>query len=473
MQKSNNYKEASITQGLSREQTWQALQEQPSWDICVVGGGATGLGIALDAAARGFSVVLAEAEDFASGASSRSSKMLHGGVRYLQQLDFALVKEALHERETILANAPHVARVMPFLIPCETLAHAAFYGSGLKLYDLLAGRHSVGRSHYIPSENIKTQAIALKASAHGIQYFDGLFDDARLAQSIASSARQRGAVLMNYCRAEMNGQADDGSDLVSLTRKDNSAQHTLRARCTIFATGAWSGERVAVARGSHIVLRDIGLSSGVLLPKTPDGRVLYMLPWLGHTLIGTTDISVSCPDYSDKAPQDDIDWLLRTSSQALKKPLDAAQITASFVGFRPLVRMPGAGKKSSQFSRAHLVERVADRTLRVVGGKWTTYRRMAQDALDAAIVHGILPKGKPCSTDQLNLSANPLLDNAWLTQGQWSDEQIQKIVISAVQYEAACSAEDILYRRLRTGFTDQSLALKLKPKVEQFLKQFL
>lgn len=473
MQKSNNYKEASSTQGLSRDQTWQALQEEASWDICVVGGGATGLGIALDAAARGFSVVLAEAEDFASGASSRSSKMLHGGVRYLQQLDFALVKEALHERATVLANAPHVARALPFVIPCETLAHAAFYGSGLKLYDLLAGRHNVGRSHYIPAEDINAQASALKASPHGIQYYDGIFDDARLAQSIAISARQRGAILMNYCRAEMNGQADDGSDLVSLTRKDNSAQHTLRARCTIFATGAWSGERVAVARGSHIVLRDIGLSSGVLLPKTPDGRVLYMLPWLGHTLIGTTDISVSCPDYSDTAPQDDIDWLLRTSSQALKTPIDAAQITASFVGYRPLVRMPGAGKKSSQFSRAHLVERVADRTLRVVGGKWTTYRLMAQDALDVAIEHGILSKGKPCSTDQLNLSANPLLDNAWLTQGQWSDEQIQKIVISAVQDEAACSAEDILYRRLRTGFTDQSLALKLKPKVEQFLKQFL
>jgi len=472
MQKSNNYKEASSTQGLSRDQTWQALQEEPSWDICVVGGGATGLGIALDAAARGFSVVLAEAEDFASGASSRSSKMLHGGVRYLQQLDFALVKEALYERATVLANASHVARALSFVIPCETLAHAAFYGSGLKLYDMLAGRHNVGRSHYIPAKDINVQASALKASPHGIQYYDGIFDDARLAQSIALSARQRGAVLMNYCRAEMNGQADDGFDLVSLTRKDNSAQHTLRARCTIFATGAWSGERVAIARGSHIVLRDIGLSSGVLLPKTPDGRVLYMLPWLGHTLIGTTDISVNCPDYSDTAPQDDIDWLLRTSSQALKKPLDAAQITASFVGYRPLVRTPGAGKNSSQFSRAHLVERVTERTLRVVGGKWTTYRRMAQDALDVAIEHGILPKGKPCSTDQLNLSANSLLDSAWLTQGQWSDEQIQKIVKSAVQEEAACSAEDILYRRLRTGFTDQSLALKLKPKVEQCLKQF-
>lgn len=472
MQKSNNGQAAKSAQGLSRDRTWQTIQDQPTWDVCVVGGGATGLGTALDAAARGYSVVLAEAEDFASGASSRSSKMLHGGVRYLQQLDFSLVKEALHERATVLANAPHVARVLPFVIPCESLAHAAFYGSGLKLYDLLAGRHNVGRSHYISSDEISLQASALKTRAHGIQYFDGLFDDARLAQSIALSARQRGAVLMNYCRAEINGQADDGTDLISLTRKDNSEKHTLRARCTILATGAWSGERVAVARGSHIVLRDIGLSSGVLLPKTPDGRVLYMLPWLGYTLIGTTDIGVSHPDYSNTAPQDDIDWLLQTASHALKNPLEATQITASFVGYRPLVRIPGIAKKSSQFSRAHLVERLSERTLRVVGGKWTTYRRMAQDALDAAIVHGILPKSKPCSTDQIALSPNPLLDNAWLTQGQWSDEQIQKIVTSAVQDEAACSVDDILYRRLRTGFTDQALALNLQPKLEHWLKKF-
>lgn len=472
MHPSNKHNEAGSTQGLSRDRTWQALHEQPTWDICVVGGGATGLGTALDAAARGFSVVLAEAEDFASGASSRSSKMLHGGVRYLQQLDFALVKEALQERATVLANAPHVTRVLPFVIPCETLAHTAFYGSGLKLYDLLAGRHSVGSSHYMSSGDIYSQASALKASAHGIQYFDGLFDDARLAQSIARSARHRGAVLMNYCRAEMSGRADDGADVILLTRKDNSEQHTLRARCTIFATGAWSGERVAVARGSHIVLKDIGLSSGVLLPKTSDGRVLYMLPWLGHTLIGTTDIGVNHPDYSDTAPQVDIDWILRTANQALHKPLDATQITASFVGYRPLVRTPGAGKNSSQFSRAHLVERVSERKLRVVGGKWTTYRRMAQDTLDAAIWHGILPKGKPCSTDQLTLSPNPLLDNAWVTQGQWRDEQIQEIVRNAVQEEAACNADDILYRRLRTGFTDQSLAHILRPKIEQWLKTF-
>jgi glycerol-3-phosphate dehydrogenase len=197
-----------------------------------------------------------------------------------------------------------------------------------------------------------------------------------------------------------------------------------------------------------------------------------MLPWLGHTLIGTTDIGVRHPDYSDTAPQDDIGWLLRTASQAMKKPLGVSQVTASFVGYRPLVRTPGTSKNSSQFSRAHLVERLAARTLRVVGGKWTTYRRMAQDALDAAIEQGVLPKAKPCSTAHLTLSPNPLLDNAWRTQGEWSDEQLEKFVQSAVQDEAACNTEDILYRRLRTGFTDQSLARVLQPKVEQLLKKF-
>jgi glycerol-3-phosphate dehydrogenase len=459
------------TQGWRRDQTWQALQGQATWDLCVVGGGATGLGTALDAAARGYSVVLAEAEDFASGASSRSSKMLHGGVRYLQQLDFALVKEALDERATVLANAPHVAQVLPFVIPCESLAHAAFYGSGLKLYDLLAGRRHVGRSHYLSSKAMEAQVGALKAHAHGIQYHDGLFDDARLAQSIARSARERGAVLMNYCRAEIKGPADDGTDLICLTRQDTSAQHIVRARCTIVATGAWSGDRVAVSRGSHIVLKDIGLSSGVLLPQTPDGRVLYMLPWLGHTLIGTTDVSVPRPDYVQQAPQEDIAWLLKTASQVLQKPLEAQQVSASFVGYRPLVRTSQTGKISSQLSRAHLVERVSARSLRVLGGKWTTYRRMAQDALDAAIAHGMLPKARPCSTAHLMLSPNPVLDNAWLTQGRWSEDEIQKIVQSAVQDEAACHAEDILYRRLRTGFTDQALARALQLPIEQWLKR--
>lgn len=455
---------------MPREQTWQAVQGQATWDVCVVGGGATGLGTALDAATRGYSVVLAEAEDFASGASSRSSKMLHGGVRYLQQLDFALVKEALHERANVLANAPHVAQVLPFVIPCASLAHAAFYGSGLKLYDLLAGRRNVGRSHLLSSKQVMAQASALRPSAHGIQYYDGLFDDARLAQSIARSARQRGAVLMNYCRADIRGQADDGAALITLNRKDTAEQHSLRARCTIFATGAWSGERVAVARGSHIVLPDIGLSSGVLLPKTPDGRVLFLLPWQGHTLIGTTDIAVTQPDYLDTAPPEDIDWLLRTASQALQQPLQASQVSASFVGYRPLVRPPGAHKNSSQFSRAHLVERTAERSLRVVGGKWTTYRRMAQDVLDAAVEHGILPPAAPCSTADLALSPNPLLDHAWQTQGQWSDAQLQQFVASAVQDEAACTADDVLYRRLRTGFTNQALAQTLRPQVERWLK---
>jgi glycerol-3-phosphate dehydrogenase len=462
------------TQGYRRAQTWQAVQQQATWDVCVIGGGATGLGIALDAAERGYSVVLAEAQDFASGASSRSSKMLHGGVRYLQQLDFALVKEALYERATVLANAPHVAQVLPFVIPCESAAHAAFYGAGLKLYDLLAGRRNVGRSHYLNPQQVAAQASALQKSAHGIQYFDGLFDDARLAQSIARSAREHGAVMVNYCRGELFGKADDGMTLVRLRRQDTPEQHTLRARCTIFATGAWSGERVTVSRGSHIVLPDIGLASGVLLPKTPDGRVLYMLPWLGHTLIGTTDIAVAQAKYRDTAPQEDIDWLLRTASLALLQPLDSRQISASFVGYRPLVKplktKPNKKQSAAQLSRAHLVERTGERSLRVVGGKWTTYRRMAEDALDAAIDCNILPASKPCNTAQIALTPNPLLDDAWKTQGQWSDEQLQELVRSAVQDEAACTAEDVLYRRLRTGFTNQALARALLPKVAQWIQ---
>lgn len=458
------------TQGLSRPQTWCAAQSQSLWDVCVIGGGATGLGTALDAVSRGYSVVLVEAQDFASGASSRSSKMLHGGVRYLQQLDLALVKEALNERATVMANAPHVAKALPFVIPCESWAQAAYYGSGLKLYDLLAGQRNLERSHYLSTQQFASQASALKGYAHGIQYHDGLFDDARLAQSLARSARLRGAVLLNYCRAELSGSADDGTTLIKLSRQDEPNQFTLRARCTIFATGAWSGERVAVSRGSHVVVSDVGLTSGVLLPKTSDGRVLYMLPWLGHTLIGTTDVSVAQPDYSDVAPQEDIDWLLRTASQALQQPLENAHVTASFVGYRPLVRPLGKQRHPSQFSRAHLVERIAERELRVVGGKWTTYRRMAQDVLDMAIAEGILPRASNCSTAQLALAANPMLDTAWKSQFSWSDAQLENLVSSAVREEAACTPDDVLYRRLRIGFTNESLTRALRPQVARLLK---
>lgn len=458
------------TQGLRREQTWHAAQSQALWDVCVVGGGATGLGTALDAVARGYSVVLAEAADFASGASSRSSKMLHGGVRYLQQLDFSLVKEALTERATVLSNAPHVAQVLPFVIPCPTWAHAAYYGSGLKLYDLLAGKRQLGGSHYLSSRQVAEQARALKPSAHGIQYHDGLFDDARLAQSIARSARERGAVLLNHCRADLGGAADDGTTLITLRRQDAPLQHTLRARCTVVATGAWSGERVAVSRGSHVVLPDVGLRSGVLLPRTPDGRVLYLLPWLGHTLIGTTDVAVACPDYADVAPQEDIDWLLRTASQTLQQPLDASNVTASFAGYRPLVRPAGAQTKASQFSRAHLVERISERVLRVIGGKWTTYRRMAQDVLDAAVQHGLLPPAQACSTATLALSSNPLLDSVGGTLRDASATQLEALVRSAVQEEAACTPEDVLYRRLRIGFVNERLTQTLRPHVARLLE---
>lgn len=475
---------AHSTQGLSRAQTWAALQSQKTWDVCVVGGGATGLGVALDAAARGYSVVLAEAEDFASGASSRSSKMLHGGVRYLQQLDFALVKEALAERATVLANAPHVAQVLPFVIPCPTVAHAAFYGGGLKLYDALAGARNVAASGYLSAHAVAAQAPPLKTCTHGIQYFDGLFDDARLAQSIARTAREHGAMLMNYCRAEeqtpSTARSSAHSSTISnssllLTRQDNGETHALSARCTIFATGAWSGERVAISRGSHIVVKNLGLQSGVLIPKTPDGRVLYMLPWLGHTLIGTTDIAVAAPDYPSSAPEEDIEWLLHTANLSLGQALRAEDVRASFVGYRPLVRkkQSAAGlsqsSKSSQFSRSHVVERAGPQSLRVIGGKWTTYRRMAEDCLDMAVAQGLLPQAAACRTQNLPLSANPLLDQAWQHQGQWSDEQLCALVHSAVREEAACSPEDILYRRLRTGFTNQALAQSLTDKVAQYL----
>lgn len=469
MQTTINRPLGNSTQGFSRAQTWHALQSQSVWDVCVIGGGATGLGTALDAAARGYSVVLVEAQDFASGASSRSSKMLHGGVRYLQQLDFALVKEALNERATVMANAPHVAKTLPFVIPCDSWSQAAYYGSGLKMYDLLAGQRNLARSHYLSCEEVASQASALKSYAHGIQYYDGLFDDARLAQSLARSARLSGAVLFNYCRAESSGSADDGANLIKLSRQDASDQFTLRARCTIFATGAWSGERVAVSRGSHVVVPDVGLKSGILLPKTSDGRVLYMLPWLGRTLIGTTDISVTHPDYEDRAPQEDIDWLLRTASHALHQSLETAQVTASFVGYRPLVRPSGKLRHSSQFSRVHLVERIADKALHVVGGKWTTYRRMAQDVLDTAIADGLLPRAKDCSTFKLALAANPMLDNAWQSQGDWSDAQFINLVKNAIHEEAAVTADDILYRRLRVGFTDESLTYKLRDKVTHII----
>jgi glycerol-3-phosphate dehydrogenase len=385
-------------------------------------------------------------------------------------MDFALVKEALFERATVLANAPHVAQVLPFVIPCHSRLDHAFYRSGLALYDWLAGNRNVGRSHSLRALDLQTQAPSIAPCPFGVQYFDGLFDDARLAQSIARTARHEGAILMNYCHAQLLDQDSlSGSNKVLLTRQDTHETVTLQARCTIFATGAWSGERVAVSRGSHIVIPDIGLNSGVLIPKTPDGRVLYILPWLGHTLIGTTDITVPTPDYSTSAPAEDVNWLIRTASLALREPLKKEDVCASFVGYRPLVRPKKTPYHSAQFSRTHVVERAGPNSLRIIGGKWTTYRRMAQDTLDTAITWNVLPQGRACATVSHPLIPNPVLDNAWLTQSSWSDSELCDIVSSAVKDEASVTAEDVLYRRLRTGFTNQALAQTLTPKVAQYL----
>jgi glycerol-3-phosphate dehydrogenase len=498
----------------ARDELIGRLAGAPALDLVVIGGGATGLGVALDATVRGFSVALVEAEDFAKGTSSRATKLVHGGVRYLAQGNIALVREALRERGLLLANAPHLAQPLPLLVPLYGARgrwlERPFYGAGLVVYDLLAGGHRFRRTEFLSAGEAAALAPGLRpqALAGAIRYWDGQFDDARLAVALARTAIRHGAVVLNHCAAvEILHEAGRVAGVVAEDR-ETGVRHALRARCVINAAGVWVDdvrrmdrpgrrELVAPSQGLHLVVDREFLPGehALLVPKTRDGRVLFAVPWLGKVILGTTDTPRDDPVPEPEPFREEVDFILGEAGRILARAPTRADVRSRWVGLRPLVRPPNEEPgETKALSREHavLVERTG--LVTVTGGKWTTYRAMAEDVLAHAMKAKLLPAraagvttdlplvGAPVSGAQ-PLSAPPGL-HLYGTEAEpvralpGADREIapaltEAMVRFAARDEYARSVEDVLARRSRLLFLDTDAALAAAPRVAALLAEEL
>ncbi len=398
---------------LNRDAALRRLADE-RFDLLIIGGGATGLGAALDAAARGYRTALLEARDFGSGTSSRSTKLIHGGVRYLGQGNVRLVREALHEREILLRNAPGIVGVRAFVVPAWHWWEIPYYAAGLAAYDLLAGRSPFPRSRIVSAASARRRFPALRASGlrGGVVYYDGQFDDARLALAIARAASERGAVLANHVRAE-SFVRDPGGRIAGVRAVDqrSGAEVIVHARVTINAAGPFadavralddpsSRRLLALSRGSHLLVPAERLGSpdaALLVPRTADGRVLFAIPWQRQVMIGTTDVPVDAPVADPSASDEEIAYMLATVNTVLTAPLSRSDVSATFAGLRPLLRRDAT--VTANLSREHLISVSPSGLVTITAGKWTTYRKMAADAIDTAARIAQLPPARSATAE--------------------------------------------------------------------------
>ena len=390
---------------MRREAMVQRIREQFEaqipWDVAVIGGGATGVGVAVDAAARGLTVALVEAYDFGKGTSSRSTKLVHGGVRYLEQGNIPLVMSALKERGLMRQNAPHLVHDLAFVVPNYSWWEAPFYGIGLKLYDLLAGKYGFGASRLLSKEETLERLPALEPEGltGGVVYFDGQFDDSRLLIHLAMTAADHGAALVNYCPATgLLRDADGYVNGVTARDLETGEELTIAARMVVNATGVFTDNvrrmadpeaetLVVTSQGIHLVFDRSFLKgdTALMVPRTSDGRVLFVIPWHGHAVAGTTDTPVDAASVEPRALEEEIEFVLETAGRYLTRQPTRADVKAVFVGLRPLVKGEG---KTSALSRDHVIHVDTSGLLTITGGKWTTYRHMAEDCVDHAITLG-------------------------------------------------------------------------------------
>jgi len=494
------------------------LAQDQVYDIAIVGGGATGLGLALDAAARGFSVVLVESHDFAKGTSSRATKLVHGGVRYLAQGNISLVREALYERTTLLNNAPHLAQPLPFVMPSYQWWETPFYGIGLKIYDALAGKAGLGKTEFL--NRAETLALLPEVQVQGlmggVKYWDGQFNDARLALALARTAMSRGALLVNYCRADELLYAEGKISGLVCEDTQTGKRYPIRSRCVVNAAGVWVDElrqkdgvasganakrptrpMVAPSQGVHIVVdrEFLGGDVALMVPKTADGRVLFAVPWLGKVILGTTDTPRHDLAREPLPFKEEVDFILNESARYLRRAPTRADVRSVWVGLRPLVKpQDDEGDNTKGISREHTVLVSRSGLVTVTGGKWTTYRAMAEDVLDACAEKSLLEHRKKGVTTHLRLvgadraEAHPrsicsppglhsygdeqaMVSNMPGAHTQLCDGLTEGMVRFAARYEYALKVEDVLARRSRLLFLDARLAGSLAEQVGEILQQ--
>jgi glycerol-3-phosphate dehydrogenase len=476
------------------------------WDLAVVGGGATGVGVAVDAAARGYSVVLLEQSDFGKGTSSRSTKLVHGGVRYLQQGNLSLVIEALKERGLLFQNAPHLVHDLPFVVPNYLWWEAPFYGIGLKVYDLLAGKYGFGKSVLLSREQVLQRIPTLEQDGlrGGVLYHDGQFDDSRLLINLAQTAAEQGACPLNYAPVTRLLKNGDGS-IVGLEFRDleSGSEHSLRAQCVINATGAFCDALrrqddpeaepiIAPSQGVHIVLDRSFLpgDTAIMVPHTRDGRVMFAIPWHGHAVVGTTDTPITEPNLEPRPMDGEIEFILETAGGYLARRPSRSDILSVFTGIRPLVKVNGTAN-TAVLSRDHTITISKSGLLTIAGGKWTTYRKMAEDCVDHAIVLGRLEE-KPCVTRTLPIhGAHREAGDKGSLAGYGSDaskigelirerpELAESLhpalaingaqVVWAVRHEMARTLDDVLARRTRALYLNSRAAIAMAPAVVRLM----
>ena len=489
----------------TREAFLDQLEHRKDWDVIVIGGGATGLGVAVDSATRGFRTLLLEQSDFAKGTSSRSTKLVHGGVRYLAQGDIALVYEALHERGLLLKNAPHLVKDQEFIIPIYSWFAKYKYLIGLTFYDLLAGKSGFGKSSFLKKSNVLAAIPGLeeKGLLGGIRYSDGQFDDARLALNLAQTAAENGGTILNYMR--VTSLVKTGESATGLIAEDveSGKSYTLTAKTIVNATGVFVDEilkmdqpaghpLVRPSQGAHIVLDPSFLKGNValMIPKTADGRVLFAVPWHGKVLVGTTDTPLNAHSLEPIALDEEVNFILSTAGQYLTRKPTKEDVLSVFAGLRPLAA-PGKNTNSTkEISRRHKLIVAKSGLITITGGKWTTYRKMAMDVIDKAIELAQLPE-KKCSTQNVHIHGyqsqqaidhfaiygadatgirklmkeNKILAEPLLPTSPY----VKAEVVWMVRNEMARTIEDVLARRMRVLFLDAARAINLGPAVAEIM----
>lgn len=485
---------------MNRSHLIQQLESTTIFDIIIIGGGATGLGAAVDAASRGYTTLLVESHDFAKGTSSRSTKLVHGGVRYLQQGNIKLVMEALKERGILKKNASHLVKNQSFIVPNYKWWEGPFYGLGLKVYDWMSGSLGLGASEWLSTEQVLKLAPTLDPEGlrGGVIYHDGQFDDARLAINLASTAVEQHAVVLNYCKVMGLLKVDQKITGVQVHDQLSGKNYEIKGKAVVNATGVFSDTiqqmdepgkpgSISPSQGIHIVLDKEFLpgDAAIMIPHTDDGRVLFAVPWHNKIIVGTTDTPVKNIDAEPMAQQQEIDFILQHAARYLTKDPTLNDVKSIFAGLRPLVK--SSAKKTAEISRDHSILISQSGLISIVGGKWTTYRKMAEDVVNTAAIQAELAY-KECVTEQLPVhGCMPTLDfnspgyyygtdQASITQMTANNPDLsQKIhpqlpyqiadIVFAVREELCMTVEDALSRRTRALLLDARAAMESAPLV--------
>lgn len=493
---------------MNRAKNLDQLEKEQQWDVAIIGGGASGLGIALDSASRGHKTILLEKNDFAKGTSSRSTKLVHGGVRYLQNGDISLVIEALRERGIMRKNAPHLVRDLSFVIPSYDWWSSPFYGIGLKVYDMMAGKLGLGPSTILNREETLKYLPNFKKEGlrGGVIYHDGQFDDARMAVSLALTADQEGATLLNYVEVTGLEKEKDMLKGIQITDSINGSKKTIKAKVVVNATGVFSDQIIRMdqpeakpmirpSQGVHLVIDKSFLQGdhAIMVPHTTDGRVLFAVPWNGQVVVGTTDTPIDNALEEPIPMEEEIDFILENASAYMTKKPHRKDVKSVFVGLRPLAATNNNKESTKEVSRHHKIIVSTSGLVSVLGGKWTTYRKMAEDAVNTIQMVGGFQDRK-CTTETLPILGNDFnvdFTNPYhfygteapkikaLNPKKANQSLSEKLFISenqvlwAVQEEMAMTLEDVLARRTRCLFLDAYETEKIAPEVVKIMSKVL